>query len=60
VNTRPPTFATFCSIPEDMPTAYKRYLVNSMRQFFKMPGTPIRLMWRKGENPYASRARKIK
>lgn len=58
VNTRPPTFATFCSRPEDMPTAYKRYLVNSLRETFKMPGTPIRLMWRKGENPYESRRKK--
>ena len=60
VNTRPPTFASFCSLPEDMPAAYKRYLVNSLRETFKMPGTPIRLMWRKGENPYASRAKKRK
>ena len=30
-----------------------RYLVNSLRDSFDMPGVPIRLHLRKGDNPYA-------
>ena len=53
VNTRPPTFALFASKPADLPDSYRRYLVNSLRQAFDLPGTPIRMMLRKGKNPYA-------
>jgi GTPase len=52
-NTRPPTFALFASKPGELPEAYRRYLVNGLRQDFDLPGTPIRLMLRKGANPYA-------
>jgi GTPase len=38
-----------------MPTSYVRYLVNSLRETFKMPGVPIRFNLRKGENPYANK-----
>jgi GTPase len=51
-NTRPPTFALFASKPGELPEAYRRYLVNALRQHFDLPGTPIRLMLRKGANPY--------
>ncbi len=50
---RPPTFVTFCSKPEDVPKSYIRYLVNSLRSNFKLPGVPIRLHLRKSDNPYA-------
>ena len=50
---RPPTFVVFCSRPEALPAAYTRYLVNALRQDFGLPGTPIRLMLRKGDNPFA-------
>ncbi|MGE0259413.1 MAG: ribosome biogenesis GTPase Der [Alphaproteobacteria bacterium] len=53
VNTRPPSFALFASKPGELPDAYRRYLTNTLRQDFDLPGTPIRLMLRKGENPYA-------
>ena len=52
-NTRPPTFALFASKPGELPDSYRRYLVNALRQDFDLPGTPIRLMLRKGDNPYA-------
>src|SRR5215472_2848253 len=48
VNTRPPTFALFASRPGELPDSYRRYLVNALRQDFGLPGTPIRLMLRKG------------
>jgi GTPase len=55
VNTRPPTFALFTSKPGEMPDSYRRYLVNALRQEFDLSGTPIRLMLRKGKNPYEPR-----
>ncbi|CFW97627.1 GTPase involved in ribosome synthesis and maintenance [Candidatus Filomicrobium marinum] len=50
---RPPTFIAFCSRPDELPRSYLRYLTNSLRSAFDLPGVPIRLNLRKGENPYA-------
>ena len=52
-NARPPTFVLFCSRPKALPNSYSRYLVNTLRESFNMPGVPIRLNLRKGDNPYA-------
>jgi GTP-binding protein len=52
-SSRPPTFVAFCSKPGDLPPSYVRYLVNSLRETFDLPGTPIRFGLRKGANPYA-------
>ncbi len=57
VKARPPTFVAFCSRPEALPAAYRRYLVNGLRERFTLPGVPLRLMLRKGENPYAKKRR---
>jgi GTP-binding protein len=54
-NIRPPTFALFASKPGELPEAYRRYLVNLMRQDFDLPGVPLRIMLRKGDNPYAGK-----
>jgi GTP-binding protein len=53
IKARPPTFALWCSHPEELPDSYVRYLVNGLRDAFKLPGIPIRFLLRKGENPYA-------
>ena len=53
--TRPPTFVVFASRPEKLPESYSRYLVNALREDFKMPGVPLRLHTKKGENPYANK-----
>ncbi len=52
---RPPTFVAFCSQPEELPKSYVRYLSNSLREAFDLPGVPLRLNLRKGDNPYAKR-----
>jgi len=54
-NIRPPTFALFAATPAALPDSYRRYLVNQLREDFELPGVPIRIMLRKGENPYAGR-----
>jgi GTP-binding protein len=52
VKSRPPTFALFASKPGDLPESYLRYLANSLRETFAMPGVPLRFLLRKGKNPY--------
>jgi GTPase len=56
VNIRPPTFALFASKPTELPDTYRRYLTNLIRDAFDLPGVPIRMMLRKGKNPYAEKA----
>ncbi len=50
---RPPSFIIFGSRSDAVPMSYQRYLINSMREAFDMPGTPIRLWLRSSKNPYA-------
>ncbi len=57
VKTRPPGFVLSCSRPDAMPDSYVRYLVNELRRDFDMPGVPIRMMLRAGDNPYADKSR---
>jgi GTP-binding protein len=56
--TRPPSFVVFCTRADAVPDAYKRYLVNSLRETFDLPGTPIRLTLREKGNPFRGRARR--
>ncbi len=56
--TRPPSFVLFCTRADAVPDAYKRYLVNSLRQSFDLPGTPIRLTLREKDNPFKGRVRR--
>ena len=50
---RPPTFIVFGTRAEQTPDDYQRYLVNSLRDTFELPGTPVRLLFRGSKNPYA-------
>ena len=52
---RPPTFVLFLSRADALPDVYRRYLVNALRESFDLPGTPIRLILREKQNPYAKR-----
>jgi GTP-binding protein len=52
---RPPTFVLFCTRADAVSDAYRRYLVNELREAFDLPGTPIRLTLREKANPYAGR-----
>jgi GTP-binding protein len=58
--TRPPGFVVSCSRPQAMPQSYVRYLANSLREAFDMPGVPIRLVLRGSDNPFAGRAKSRK
>ena len=50
---RPPTFVMFASRADQLPDHYKRYLVNSIRESFDLPGVPIRLTVKSNKNPFA-------
>jgi GTPase len=56
--TRPPSFAIFCSRAEALPDSYVRYLANGLRDAFDLPGVPLRLWLRSGDNPYVDKAKK--
>ena len=58
IKTRPPTFMVHCNHSEQLPTSYVRYLANSLRQNFGIVGVPIRVLMRKGDNPFAKRKKR--
>lgn len=52
---RPPTLLVFGTRAEMLPEDYRRYLANSFRDVFDLPGVPIRLQARGTTNPYADK-----
>jgi GTP-binding protein len=58
IKKRPPTFAVFTNHIKPLEGAYQRYLVNSLREYFNLKLTPIRLLLRKSENPFATKKEK--
>lgn len=52
IKTRPPTFVLFCSKALALPDSYTRYLINGLREDFKLDGVPLRMMVKSGKNPY--------
>jgi GTP-binding protein len=55
---RPPHFVIFGNQLDELPESYQRYLVNGLRQTFSLPGTPIRITLKQGDNPYAGKKRR--
>ena len=53
--TRRPTFKLFTNDPSSITDAYKKYLINLLRDDFDMPGVPIRIQFVKSDNPYAKK-----
>ena len=51
-NTRPPTIKIFTSHNGIVSKSYKRYLENSFREDFGLLGTPIRIIFKSGDNPF--------
>ena len=54
---RPPSFVLFGNQLRDLPTAYRRFLTNGLRESFDLPGVPIRLTVRQGDNPFDMRSK---
>jgi len=55
---RPPSFVVFCSRADAVPESYLRYLINSIRENFELPGTPIRITLREKANPFAHKRKR--
>jgi GTP-binding protein len=53
--TNPPTIVIHGSRTKHLAESYRRYLENFFRKRFKLIGTPLRLEFRDGENPFAGR-----
>ena len=55
---RPPSFVLFCSRADAVPQSYLRYLTNSLREAFDLPGTPVRITLREKQNPFAHKRKR--
>jgi len=53
----PPTIVVHGNRVQRLPAAYQRYLENRFREVFQLFGTPIRMEFRSGDNPYAHQRR---
>ena len=53
--TNPPTIVIHGSRTKHLAESYRRYLENFFRKRYKLEGTPIRIDFREGENPYAAK-----
>lgn len=58
IKKRPPTFAVFTNHIKPLEGAYQRYLINCLKEDFNLKLTPVRLVFRKSENPFAGRVEK--
>jgi GTP-binding protein len=56
---RPPSFVLFCSRADAVPQSYLRYLTNSLREAFELPGTPVRITLREKANPFAHKRKRL-
>ena len=56
---RPPSFVMFCSRADAVPQSYLRYLTNSLREAFDLPGTPVRITLREKANPFAHKRKRL-
>ena len=55
----PPVIVIHGNQTERVPATYKRYLVNAFREALKLTGTPIRIEFKTGDNPYKGRKNKL-
>lgn len=55
----PPIIVIHGNQTERLPDSYKRYLVNAFREALRLSGTPIRLEFRTGSNPYQGRSNRL-
>ncbi len=51
----PPIVVIHGNQVKDLPDSYKRYLMNYFRRTLKVMGTPIRIQFKEGENPFEGR-----
>ena len=59
VNHQPPTFIIYGTQTSKLRDNYKRFLESQIRKVFKFKGTPIRLIFKDGDNPFAGKKNKL-
>ncbi|RMH52071.1 MAG: ribosome biogenesis GTPase Der [Zetaproteobacteria bacterium] len=57
VGTRPPTLKLFCNRPATLKESYLRFLEQSFRDHFALPGVPVRFILSATTNPYVEQRR---
>ncbi|WP_105187823.1 ribosome biogenesis GTPase Der [Pseudoalteromonas sp. T1lg48] len=55
----PPRIVIHGNQVHELPDSYKRYLMNYYRKALDIMGTPIKIEFREGDNPYAGRSNKM-
>lgn len=55
----PPIVVIHGNQVKDLPDSYKRYLMNYFRRSLEVMGTPIRIQFKEGDNPFAGRRNKL-
>ena len=55
----PPTIVIHGNQTERLPLTYKRYLTKRFRKKFRLKGTPVRLIFKTGDNPFKGRRNKL-
>lgn len=55
----PPLFIVHGSQADRIPARYRRYLENNFRKALKLVGTPVKVEFRTGDNPFAGRRNRL-
>ncbi len=55
----PPMIVIHGNQTKDVPDAYRRYLQNTFRKVLKLEGTPVRIDFKTGTNPFEGRKNKL-
>ena len=55
----PPVIVIHGNMVKDLPESYKRYLTNYYRRALKIMGTPIKIEFREGSNPFGGKKNKL-
>jgi GTP-binding protein len=55
----PPVVVIHGNRTEELPEAYRRYLINRLRRELKLQGTPLRLELKSGTNPFKGRKNRL-
>lgn len=55
----PPTVVIHGNQTESVPASYRRYLENTYRKIMKLEGTPLRIEFKTGDNPFQGRKNKL-
>src|SRR5690606_8951893 len=56
----PPIIVIHGNLANELPDDYKRFLANTFRRVLDIQGTPIRMEFRQGDNPFAGKEKEIR